>query len=127
MYDYINFWKTASYDVFKTLHVCVCIIHISIHSLSNIQIVGKLHTMPKFKLKNQQGVRDELRSAAEIRKLQKEKSNQKMKNTGKAKRTVLEARNRKAKNEAKNSLSSVVKRNLQAQGRNRKSKLIVRM
>eukprot|EP01036_Dinobryon_divergens_P022559 gene22559-30824_t len=88
---------------------------------------GKLHTVPRFKMKNQQGVRDELRSAAEIRKLQKEKSNQKMKNTGKAKRTVLEARNRKAKNESKNSLASVVKRNLQAQGRNRKSKLIVRM
>ena len=121
MYNSINFWKTASY-------ACMCMYHpFIIHSLSDIQIVGKLHTMPKFKVKNQQGVRDELRSAAEIRKLQKEKSNQKMKNTGKAKRTVLEARNRKAKNEAKNSLSSVVKRNLQAQGRNRKSKLIVRM
>jgi hypothetical protein len=79
---------------------------------------------PKFSFNK--GVKDELRSAAEIRKLQKTKEKSKLKNTEKGKRAFLEAKNKKAKKIATSSMKSLVEKNLKSQGRNRKSKLIVR-
>ena len=55
---------------------------------------------PRPNFKANRGVKDELRSADEIKKMHKDKEKNKMKNMEKGKRTKIERVNKKAKNEA---------------------------
>ena len=77
---------------------------------------------PNFKVNRH--VKDEIKSPQELKKLNKSKQNIKLKNMNKAKRTQIESKSRKAK-KATNSNNNIKKNAML--GKNRKSKIIVRV